>query len=161
MYFFTCTCISLWVHKNSQSKQFWKLLFKLLIYLKSSTTGSKKSFRLKSARVVQVFLSKIKVDLPILHQDLLASTTKVEEWNRIWTTTNRAKIHDTAHYFYQKNTKQHKQKRKDSHDWSSNRTLQDHTRIRPKQNRTTFLQHLQPNKSPPNTCYVNAENTET
>ena len=35
----------------------------------------------------------------IPHQDLLASTTKTkrEEWNRIWTTTNRTKIHDIAH----------------------------------------------------------------
>ena len=25
-----------------------------------------------------------------------------EEWNRIWTTTSRTKIHDIAHHFYQK-----------------------------------------------------------
>ena len=35
----------------------------------------------------------------IPHQGLSASTTKAEkkEWNRIWTTTNRTKIHDLAH----------------------------------------------------------------
>ena len=44
------------------------------------------------------------VNIPIPHQDLLASTTKAEreEWNRISTTTNRTKIHDIAHHFYQK-----------------------------------------------------------
>ena len=41
---------------------------------------------------------------PNPRQDLLASTTKAEreERNRIWTTTNRTKIHDIAHHFYQK-----------------------------------------------------------
>ena len=45
-----------------------------------------------------------KADFLIPHQDLLASTSKAEreEWNRIWTTTNRTKIHDIAHRFYQK-----------------------------------------------------------
>ena len=58
-------------------------------------------------------------NIPIPHQDLPASTTKAEreEWNRICTTTNRTKIHDIAHHFYQKDTKQqYKQKGKDSHD---------------------------------------------
>ena len=43
-------------------------------------------------------------NIPIPRQNLLASTTKAEreEWNKIWTTTNRTKIHDIAHYFYQK-----------------------------------------------------------
>ena len=57
-------------------------------------------------------------NIPIPHQDLLASTTKAEreEWIRIWTTTNRTKIrHSTP--FLPKNTKQqYKQKRKDSYD---------------------------------------------
>ena len=58
-------------------------------------------------------------DIPISHKNLPASTTNAEreEWNRIWTTTNRTKIHDIARHFYQKDTKQqYKQKGKDSHD---------------------------------------------
>ena len=40
----------------------------------------------------------IEANIPISHQDQLASTTKTEreeEWNRIWTTTNGTKIYTT------------------------------------------------------------------
>ena len=65
-------------------------------------------------------------NIPTTHQDLLTTTTKAEkeEWNRIWTTTNRSKIHDVA----PKNAKQqHEQKGNDTYDQTSNWTHQDHT----------------------------------
>ena len=122
----------------------------------------RKKERKKERKKGQQQTEQTQTNIPISHQDLLASTTKEKaekgEWNRIWTTTNRNPRHGTP-----KNTKQqYKQKGKASYGQTSNRTLQDHTRIPPDQNRTTLLTVTPAtNKSPPNTCYMNAENTET
>ena len=118
-------------------------------------------FRRNNRKAKDPRLSRIKKKRKerIPHQDLLASTTKAkrEEQNLDYDKQNQNTRHSTP--FLPKNTKQQcKQREKDSHDQTLNRTLQDHTRIPPKQNKQNHLSAT--NKSPLNTCYMNAENIE-
>ena len=78
----------------------WKLNSRSFKY-KQITEGNEKADSLAKEAATD---RKNESNIPIPHQDLLASTTKAEkeEWNRIWTTTNTTKIHDIARHFYQK-----------------------------------------------------------
>ena len=89
-------------------------------------------------------------NIPIQHQDLLASTTKAEreEWNRIWTTTNinnRNKIHDIAHHFYQK-IPNNNISRKERIAMTRLRVGHEHLLSKTE---PPFLQHLQPTNHHP------------